>query len=685
MAQIPQYEDHVVAQGEIQRNRPMASAEDFGSQIGAGMDRIGQGLSQGADMLQQQAETEDVTNVHVNMMKARADWTQNLQDRLAQAQPGDQTFAPTVMADVNTYVTNGADSAATRKGRQLWTQLGASLSSEFAEKAIAGQSQLNGQAAANAHTALTTDATRTVANDPSQLASVQAAGTAAINDPNGQYYYPGVNQAERDRFAQDFINKTNFTAAKRTFDLNAGRALGILGPAAAAHDPGPALVQAGAVPGGQVNLSPTTMAQAPTVFPAAAATGANANVVLGQIEVGGAAGRTPEQMAVNQAALLKYYNGDQQMALAADHAGTDAVDAAVNTYGFDWAAHVPEATNSYVNSVMTVSGMTPSAPVPVDPSAAPAPAPGPTPVTQSSIPGWNGLTGEQQMSLVQYGTELNLRNMAEKRRQDEDARIQLAKQQEDKLTDVVKDFIATGRMDLKGIAADPDSPLKAQQLEWLGQVRDRAADHNRALADRDNPWVARNLMMDMTNPNPQFDHSQDVPKVRAAMANGSITANTGERYIAYAGHLKDDNGNPFWKGYGQLSNSVRQGFEKNPMALADPSAYLMGWYSWDRDAQNQIATVQKAGGDVSALLDPKSRDFLGKPERVASFLPNASALVANQAGAVAGPAKAALPTFKDFDSLAPGAQFTDPQGNVLRKKAPVKAAGVTGSFNLGVQ
>jgi hypothetical protein len=685
MAQIPQYEDHVIAQGEVQRNRPMASAEDFGSQIGSGMDRIGQGLAQGADMLQQQAETEDVTNVHVNMMKARADWTQNLQDRLASAQPGDQTFAPSIMADVNAYVTNGADSAATNKGKQLWTQLGASLSTEFAEKAITGQSQLNGQAAANAHTALTTSATSTVASDPSQLALVQAAGTAAINDPSGQYYYPGVNQAERDRFAQDFINKTNFVAAKRTFDLNAGRALGILGPAAAAHDPGPALVQAGAVPGGQVSLSPTTMAQAPQVFPAAAATGANANVVLGQIDVGGAAGRTPEQMAVNQAALLKYYNGDQQMALAADHAGTDAVDAAVNTYGFGWAAHVPDATNSYVNSVMTVSGMTPSAPVPVDPNAAPAPAPGPTPVTQSSIPGWNGLTGEQQMSLVQYGTELNLRNMAEKRRQDEDARIDLAKQQEDKLTDVVKDFIATGRMDLKGIAADPNSPLKAQQLEWLGQVRDRAADHNGALADRDNPWVARNLMMDMTNPNPQFDHSQDVPKVRAAMANGSITANTGERYIAYAGHLKDDDGNPFWKGYGQLSNTVRQGFEKNPGAFADPSAYLMGWYSWDRDAQNQIAAVQKAGGDAGALLDPKSRDYLGKPDRIASFLPNASAVVANQAAAVVGPAKASLPTFKDFDSLAPGAQFTDPQGNVLRKKAPVKAAGVTGSFNLGGQ
>ena len=314
---------------------------------------------------------------------------------------------------------------------------------------------------------------------------------------------------------------------------------------------------------------------------------------------------------------------------------------------------------------MTVSGMTPSAPVPVDPSAAPAPAPAPAPipVTQSSIPGWNGLTGEEQMSLVQYGTELNLRNMAEKRRQDEDARIQLAKQQEDKLTDVVKDFIATGRMDLKGIAADPNSPLKAQQLEWLGQVRDRAADHNRALADRDNPWVARNLMMDMTNPNPQFDHSQDVPNVRAAMANGSITANTGERYIAYAGHLKDDNGNPFWKGYGQLSNSVRQGFEKNPMALADPSAYLMGWYSWDRDAQNQIATVQKAGGDVSALLDPKSREFLGKPERVASFLPNAQTSMSDKAKAIASQFKV-------------GESYADPKTGISRPYLGVDAAGV---------
>ena len=200
-------------------------------------------------------------------------------------------------------------------------------------------------------------------------------------------------------------------------------------------------------------------------------------------------------------------------------------------------------------------------------------------------------------------------------------------------------------------------------------------------------------MMDMTNPNPQFDHSQDVPKVRAAMANGSITASTGERYIAYAGHLKDDDGNPFWSGYGKLYNSVRYGNEHNNLALADPAAYALATYAWDRDSQAKIAATQKAGGDISDLLNPKSRDFLGKPERIASFLPDAQINLAAQANAVAGPAKAALPTFKDFDSLAPGAQFTDPRGNVLRKKgtppaapAPLASpapAPVTGDFSFG--
>lgn len=686
MVMIPQVQDSVLPEGHVEiMRRAQAKAEDFGGQVAQAQERFGGDVAQAATAVQDQLDVQDVTNTHVALAQASVDGLKQAQALASQLPAGDQSLVPQVNAYIDQRNQQIADSAQTAKGRMLATVGGAQVAGDVARHAIGLQGEMNGAAAVNSYNQMATLGTQMVQADPSTIDGAVGKLKDLVNDPNGVFHLPGVTQEVRDAHLTAGTRMIGEEAAKAAFAKDPGGMLGLLGSAAAKHDPGPALVQNGAVHGGQVSLSPETMAKAPQIFPAAAATGANPNLLLGQIQVGGTEQTSPAQLAVDMAALQRHYQGDQDMALAAYHSGAAAVDAAVNQWGFDWKAHMPEGTTNYVDSVKEVSGMVPTAPAPIDPNAPPAPPPGPAPVTQSAIPGWNYMTGEQQGRMVQYGTELRLREMAEQRRQQEDARIELAKQQEDKLTEVVKDFIATGRMDVKGIAADPNSPLKAQQLDWLGQVRDRAADRNRALADRDNPWVARNLMMDMTNPNPQFDHSQDVPNVRAAMANGSITANTGERYIAYAGHLKDDNGNPFWKGYGQLSNSVRQGFEKNPMALADPSAYLMGWYSWDRDAQNQIATVQKAGGDVSALLDPKSRDFLGKPERVASFLPNASNLVANQAGTVAGPAKAALPTFKDFDSLAPGAQFTDPQGNILRKKVPVKAAGVTGSLNLGVQ
>jgi len=687
MVMIPQVNDSVLPQGHVEiMRRAQANAEGFGGQVAQAEDRFGGDISEAASAVQNQLDVQDVTNTHVKLAQASVDGAQAVQAMASRLPSGDQSLVPQANSYMDTYLQNISDSAQTAKGRQLAATAGASLQADITRHAINVQGELNGAAAVNRYNTMTTLGTQMVQDDPTTVEGAVGKLKNLVNDPNGAFHLPGVTQEVRDAHLAAGTRMIGEEAAKAAFAKDPGGMLGALGPAAAKHDPGPALVQNGTVPGGQVSLSPETMTQAPQIFPAAAATGANPNLLLGQIQVGGTQDTSPTQLAVDMAALQRHYQGDQDMALAAYHSGAAAVDAAVNQWGFDWKAHMPEVATNYVDSVKRVSGMVPSLPAPMDPNAPPAPPPGPAPVTQSSIPGWNYMTGEQQGRVVQYGTELRLREMAEQRRTREDAKQAAEDAENAKITSALRqidDPATNGKFDYKGFINDPSVTNKG--INFIDEVRNRKIEQAQSNANRSDPGTYRGLWLKVTDPNPIADHSQDVDSIRTAVARGAISIGDGERLTSWAGQFKDDNGNPFAKGFAQVSGVVRSSFEKNTLALADPGAYQTAWLTWQRDAEDRISAARKAGKDPSSLLNPKSPDYLGAPDRVATFLPNAPSLVANQASTVAGPAKASLPSYKDFDSLAPGAQFTDPQGNVLRKKAPVKAAGVTGSLNLGGQ
>ena len=124
MAEIKPYEQQVTAGGQT-----FGRAES--TSFGASADGFGAGAQSLSAAIQQKNETQDITNVHVNMAKARAEWTQTLKDRANQAQPGDETFAPSLMKDMEGYFQKASDSAQTPSGKQLMARMAAEMTSEI--------------------------------------------------------------------------------------------------------------------------------------------------------------------------------------------------------------------------------------------------------------------------------------------------------------------------------------------------------------------------------------------------------------------------------------------------------------------------------------------------------------------------------------------------------------------------
>jgi hypothetical protein len=70
---------------------------------------LGQELNQTALFLSEQKSRDEVTDIHVQMAKANADWTVHLNERAQTAKPGDETFAPKFLAEFDNYLGAGGN------------------------------------------------------------------------------------------------------------------------------------------------------------------------------------------------------------------------------------------------------------------------------------------------------------------------------------------------------------------------------------------------------------------------------------------------------------------------------------------------------------------------------------------------------------------------------------------------
>jgi hypothetical protein len=714
MPQIQTYDDHISAQGGI---AAQASPGDFGAQLGAATQNFGGAIQEAAQAVQQYNTTQDVTKVHVNMAKAQAEWTKTLQDRANAAQPGDDSFAPTLMKDMDAYFAKFGESVQTPQGKRLFATMSAQMSSQFGVRAIGIQGDLDSKAAVNNYTDIVTSRGSAVYQDPSQLSFNVELAKAAINDPNGQF--ARVPQTTRDEFARKVEQDLRYAAATKQAETNPQSVLGAISPPTLEtfNLPGK-VVQANTAPGGRASIGAGAMKWAPQVQAVAAAKGLNSNILLAQIEqesggnpnavgpmtrYGTAKGltqfidstakqygvdvRNPQSAIAGQAAMmgdmLKRYGGDYSKALAAYNWGPGNVDKTLQVYGNEWQKHLPAETSNYVAAIMAKSGSVAGNPALADATPdttatmadnantaavrAPAPAPG------SVI---DGLSWQQQEAILSKSVQTMHLQMSMEHRAREQADYALKKQQEAVSGQYINRIIDPDRNG--GPPSDQeiaDNPV----LTW--QEKQHMADYKltrqrelvAAAEPKSNPTAVRSLMLQIHAADDDPTKTYSFDPVMAAYRDGSISTPEMKFLRTEVEQMKDGNGNSFQK---QLQGAREKGFntfvKSFEASLPGGSAAANdAYYRFTFDLNAKVEALRKENKDPSVLLDPKSRDYMLAPERLQTYMPSASTITAQSAAKATAAAAASAPavtaSYKDFDSLAKGDKFLDPQGNVRQK------------------
>lgn len=156
-------------------------------QFGGGNEDAGRSVMSAAQTLYHVAEEQEVTNVHTLTAKARADWTVALQERAAQATPGDTTLAQKFTDDLSGYFDTLSAGINTVAGRRAFDRQSAEVKSHLIEKAGIYQAHAASVNATQNYIGAVDNWRNTLLNDPAQFDSVLAQATDTLNDANSLY------------------------------------------------------------------------------------------------------------------------------------------------------------------------------------------------------------------------------------------------------------------------------------------------------------------------------------------------------------------------------------------------------------------------------------------------------------------------------------------------------------------
>jgi len=662
---IQPYEERVVAQGVIGTR---ANPDDFGASVGSALQHLGGAISSQAEDILKAKEAEDVTNVHVNMAKARAEWTKTLQARENAAQPGDETFVPSLVKDLEDFTTKGAGSATTKAGRRLYQTLAANMTSEFTQAAVRIQSELAAKAAANKFDTMKQGFGSTVFQDHTQLPAVQALAAEAIDDPKGAFR--NVPQPVRDRYKAQLAQDVNFAAARGFVQKYPEATLQSIAPDQLAQfNPWKILIDANTAPGGHVQISPETTAKASEFTAEASAKGLNPNILMAQNDAAAGDKPAPKDMAASMSFLVNRYGGNYEKALAAYRMGTEALDGVLSANGSDWQGSIPKGVLDYVGAVLEKSGSVAS---PAPEAAAPVPATPAAPrqpVTDSAIPAFNGLSWEQQDHIVKEGVQLQHMRMTMAVHARNEQQFQLEQAQKVAMDDVLKRIVEPrqfGRI-------TEDEILKNETISWnqkqhaIDYMFTRQRELKNAADTKTNPEEVRRLLLQLYAAPDDPNKTYSVDPTMESYKLGRISTNEMMLIRREVDGLRDGSANGFQKQVQNASNVVHDTFTKSVEGTVQPGIAAEGWYRFKFDMDRQIAAKREKNEDPRPLLDPSSREYLLKPERLQQFMTGAKEAVKGAAKVKAEQQKLTLPTYKDYARLKKGESFTDPQGNVRTK------------------
>ena len=711
MAVIDPYTSSVLAQGQI---NSQASPADFGAQVGAANQNLAEGVGAVSRGIQELTDTQDITSVHVELAKKRAAWTQEMQNRENAAVPGDDTFAPRLMDDLSKDINTIGDNLTSRRAQRLLQTMSATMVSEFGQRAVGVQSELAGKAAVNSYNDLVLASGQTVYADQSQYEAVQLEAAMAIQ--NGEGMFGKVPKPARDAFLAKVKNDIDLAAARGYARRDPAGLLASVAPDQLQQfEPAKKIVESNNAPGATANISKGAMQWAPQVQQAAAARGVNPNILLAQIDkessgnpraenrgdiaVTGSPSQglaqfqpgtakqygvtdpfDPKQAIPGQAAymadLLKKYGGNYQKALAAYNWGPGNLDSAMQRYGSLWADKLPASVKDYVSTIMTNAGQVAQ---PAPPGAPAQPADGTVPLgpaktpVASSLPYFKNLSWEQQDAVV--GEAVRLQNMRMAMAERARAEAERAKKDaQDKTMDgFITRIITPGNQDMPTddeIAHDPT-------LSW--QQKQHAVDYKltrtRELAagaeSKTNPTEVRALMLQIHAADDDPTKTYNLDPVMESYKSGRISTAEFRSLRTEVEQLKDGTTQGFQKDVNNARNAVYTALTRSILGQGQPEVAADAAYRFNADMERQISELRKQNKDPRVLLDPSSRDYLLKPERIQSFMPQSSEATGDAAAKVVQQEAPTLPKVSsqaEYDALPKGALYTDPQGNVRTKK-----------------
>lgn len=634
MPKIQVYENQIGAQGGI---NSQASPLDFGAAVGEGLQRVGGAMGDVANQIYQQAEAQDTTNVHVQMAAAREQWTQAFQDRVNQATPGDDTFAPKLTEDMSKWFEDGASAPQTPTGRRLYQSLSSQMVSEFGQRAISAQAQLAGVAARNQTTELIRSSGDTAFNDPTQRDQLQANLAAAFNDPKS--IYAKIPKPARDAMLAEAKNSVDQATVRGIVRANPDVVLNAVAPAQLDQfKPWQNLIQTYVAPGGKADISDATVQQAPTFTKAAAEKGLNPNILMAQADL--KPGTDPTALAGDMAKLVDRYGGDYAKAAAAYHIGTSALDSLLKINGSTWESALPAEAKIYVDSVMQKSGSVaaPNAGQVAVPQTNALPAQPLAPVQNSAIPAFNGLTWEQQDQAINESVRLqHLRMMMAQHARAEADRVQ-AKQQEAAINGYITRIYSpadNGGAPAVGEIAN-DTTLTGEQKNRVVSIM---MSYQRELKNnaetKSNPWMLNKLGADMVAADNDPTRAPSLEDSQAALARGAISLNDYMRLQGVYTSLKDANGNSFVHQMSAHVQDARRAFLAMPQFIMNPAGAEQAAAQLQGDLQDKVQEFRKEGKNPRALLNPSDPNYFFKPGTLNSYAVGTRAALADKAAAVA--------------------------------------------------
>jgi hypothetical protein len=610
-----------------------ASPSDFGAQIGGAMQNFGDSVRGVSDTIlrvqQEHQDIEDVTNVHVNMAKARAEWTKNLADRSNAAQPGDDTFAPTLMKDMGDYFAKFSDSVKTKAGRKVFETLSANMTADFGVRAIGVESELAAKDAVNKYDLLNKSISSSVYQDQSQLDSAIAQGKAAIDDPKGMF--SRVPQTTRDEFKTKLEQDANWAAAKGFVQHSPDKVLASMDPAMLEEfKPAWKILDSNVASGAKVTVSDATRALAPQAVTAAATRGVNPNVLLAQLDTQSAP--NPVQQAASLSTLVTKYAGDYNKAVAASSIGTTAVDSLLSRWGDGWQTHLPTDAANYLQRVMKNSGLV------ADPNAPPTqaqPAVMDRASVDSSLPFLKGLTFQQQDAIVGDAVQLQNMRMSMAHRAQEDADYQINKQR-----DLVTNGFMQRIIDPKthgGMPTDreivDDTTLSWQEKQHLVDYKMQRAREQNEAANRSHPGEVRQLLLQIHAADNDPTKTYNMDPIMASLRRGGINGSEYSFLRQEVEQMRDGTGSNFGKMVQGAREKAYGTFVRSFEATLPGGATQANdaYYRFTVDLNNAIDAKRRENKDPSGLLTPGSHEYQLSPENLQRYWPSAASLMAQQA------------------------------------------------------